>query len=502
MVEQRRPYFYKYNPGVSFMFSLQQGISIYILIINILLAVAVVFLERRNVAATWSWLMVLLFVPIVGFVLYIILGQKMSRRKLYRLNEREVEIMRKLTQAQARRIHEGQIEYKDPEIEHYKDTIYLNVKANKALLTQNNEVELFTEGNSKFEDLLAKIEAAQHHIHFQYYIINTDELGQRVLAALTRKAAEGVQVRILYDDIGSRQLNDKFFRAFTAAGGQRAAFFPSRIPYLNLRVNYRNHRKVVVIDGKIGYIGGFNVGNEYIGLSKKFGFWRDTHLRLRGNSVHSLQALFIRDWNLASQTPVDYNPTYFPPVEEPGHGDVPIQLIASGPNQKWSHIENMYIKMIHSARRSIYLQTPYFIPDESLQNALRIAALSGIEVKVMIPYDADHLFVHWASLYYVGELLPAGVKCYLYRKGFLHAKALIIDGTISTVGTANFDQRSLKLNFETNAVLYHAPTSQKLQNIFLEDMKDSVELTEAEYDNRSLWHRLMEGISNLLSPIL
>lgn len=481
---------------------LTQGFSAYILAVNILLALAVVFLERRNVAATWSWLMVLLFIPVLGFVLYIILGQNLSRRKLYRLNQREVEIMRTLTQAQARRIHEGHMDYKDPEIEQYKDTIYMNVRANKALLTQNNEVELFTEGNALFDGLLRSIAAAKHHIHLQSYIINNDELAKKVVAALTEKAKEGVYVRILYDDIGSRKLNDRFFKAFTAAGGERAAFFPSRIPYLNLRVNYRNHRKIVVIDGEIGYIGGFNIGNEYIGKSRKFGFWRDTHLQLRGSSVHSLQGLFIRDWNLASSTPVDYAPSYFPSVDNLGEGQVPLQIIASGPNQKWSHIENMYIKMIHAARHSIYLQTPYFIPDESLHNALRIAALSGIEVKIMIPYDSDHMFVHWASLYYLGDLLQVGVKCYLYKKGFLHAKMIIVDGIMTTVGTANFDQRSLKLNFEANAVLYHAETSQALQAIFQQDIEDSIELTKEEYDNRSLWHRLMESISNLLSPIL
>ncbi|MDF2670128.1 MAG: phospholipase [Paenibacillus sp.] len=484
------------------MMILQQGISTYILAINILLALAVVFLERRNVAATWSWLMVLLFIPIVGFILYVILGQNLSRRKLYKWNQREYEMIRTLTQAQARRIQDGRMDFRDPQMQLYKDTIYMNVTANRALLTQNNEVEIFTEGNSKFASLLQSIDAAEHHIHLQTYIIQKDELGRQVIEALTRKAKQGVAVRILYDDIGSRTLNDRFFREFTAAGGLFAAFFPSRIPYFNLRVNYRNHRKIVIIDGKIGYIGGFNIGNEYVGRSKRFGFWRDTHLRVTGSSVHSMQGLFLRDWNLATSTTIDYDLFYFPAIEDMGQGQVPMQIIASGPNQKWSHIENTYLKMIHTAKHSIYLQTPYFIPDESLQNALRIAALSGIDVKVMIPFDSDHMFVRWASLYYVGELLQAGVKCYLYKKGFLHSKTIVVDGMISTVGTANFDLRSLKLNFEVNALIYHAETSQHLQQIFLQDIEDSQELTKLEYDNRSLWHRLMESISNLLSPIL
>ncbi len=486
------------------MLIFQQGISTYILAINILLALAVVFLERRNVAATWSWLMVLLFIPIVGFILYVILGQNLSRRKLYKWNQREFEMIQTLTQAQARRILDGRLEFEDPNMQLYKDTIYMNVTANRALLTQNNEIEIFTEGNAKFDSLLKSIEAAEHHIHLQTYIIQKDELGRQVMEALTKKAQQGVQVRVLYDDIGSRTLNDRFFRPFTEAGGLRAAFFPSKIPYFNLRVNYRNHRKIVIIDGKIGYIGGFNIGDEYVGRSKKFGFWRDTHLRVTGSSVHSMQGLFLRDWNLASASSayVDYDPYFFPAIEELDHGSVPMQIIASGPNQKWSHIGNTYLKMIHTAKQSIYLQTPYFIPDESLQNALRIAALSGIDVKVMIPFDSDHMFVRWASLYYVGELLRAGVKCYMYKKGFLHSKTIVVDGMISTVGTANFDLRSLKLNFEVNAVIYDAETSHTLQEIFLQDVEDSQELTKAEYDNRSLWHRLMESISHLLSPIL
>ncbi|WP_127585367.1 cardiolipin synthase [Paenibacillus koleovorans] len=485
------------------MFLFQQDISTYILAVNILLALTVVFLERRNVAATWSWLMVLLFIPILGFVLYIILGQNLSRRKLYKLSKREAEIRQTLTQAQARRIQEDQMEYKDPEMRQYKDTIYMNVVANQALLTQNNGIEIFTEGRTKFEALLQSIREAKHHIHLQYYIINRDELAAEVLEALTERAQAGVEVRILYDDIGSRRLNDRFFRTYTMAGGQKAAFFPSRIPYFNLRVNYRNHRKIVVIDGKVGFLGGFNIGNEYMGRSKRFGFWRDTHLRLGGSSVHALQRLFLRDWNVASENPVELDRVYYPQWEpHTGAGDVPMQIVASGPNQKWSHIENTYIKMINAAKKSIYLQTPYFIPDESLQNALRIAALSGVDVRVMIPNDSDHLFVHWASLYYVGELLEAGVKCYLYRKGFLHAKTMTVDGLMSTVGTANFDLRSLRLNFEANAVIYHAGTSRELHAIFERDMQDCKELTREEYDNRSLWHRLMESISNLLSPIL
>ncbi|MFD0694734.1 cardiolipin synthase [Paenibacillus sp. GCM10027628] len=472
-------------------------------IINILLALTVVFLERRNVAATWSWLMVLLFIPILGFFLYVIFGQNLSRRKLYKWNRQMLERVKTVIAEQRQQLMDGTLAYMDPMVSRHRDLIYMNVATNDAFLTQDNSVHIFTDGISKFNDLFAKIEAAQSHIHIQYYIVKNDELGQRVMEALTKKAEQGVQVRFLYDDIGSRTLKESFFRDFVEAGGQVAAFFPSRIPYLNYRVNYRNHRKLVVIDGHVGYMGGFNIGKEYLGLDPKFGFWRDTHLRLTGMVVRALQSRFILDWNLASAKHIEIEPIYFPDISElEAHSRVPMQIVASGPNEAWPHFVYTFLKMIHSAKRRILLQTPYFIPEESMLNALRIAALSGIDVRIMIPQKADHLFVHWASLYYVGELLQAGVKCYLYDQGFLHAKTIVIDGEMASVGTTNFDIRSLRLNFETNAVMYHAETAKKLEHIFWKDMEGCLELTLEEYNKRSLRIRFLESVSKLISPIL
>ncbi|NOU76793.1 cardiolipin synthase [Paenibacillus sp. LMG 31458] len=475
-----------------------------VFVINILLAITVVFLERRNVAATWSWLMVLLFIPILGFLLYVMLGQNLSRRKLYKWNRRMLERVQTVISEQREQLIDGTLPYIDPMVSQYRDLIYLNVATNDAFLTQDNGVHIFTDGVAKFSDLLMKIEAAESHIHMQYYIVKNDSLGHKVMEALTRKAEQGVQVKFLYDDIGSRSLKESFFRNFLKAGGQKAAFFPSRIPFLNYRVNYRNHRKLVIIDGQIGYMGGFNVGNEYLGLDPRFGYWRDTHLRLTGSVVRALQSRFILDWNLASVQQMEVTPEYFPDtmVEANSLEHVPMQIVASGPNEAWPHFVFTFLKMIHMAKSRILLQTPYFIPEESMLNALRIAALSGIDVRIMIPEKADHMFVHWASLYYVGELLRAGVKCYLYDQGFLHAKTIIVDGQVASVGTANFDIRSLRLNFETNALMYHAETAKKLENTFWKDMEGSMELTLEEYDKRSLRIRFLESISKLVSPIL
>ncbi|MGO4270881.1 cardiolipin synthase, partial [Paenibacillus sp. TAF58] len=332
-----------------------------VFVINILLAITVVFLERRNVAATWSWLMVLLFIPILGFLLYVMLGQNLSRRKLYKWNRRMLERVQTVISEQREQLIDGTLPYIDPMVSQYRDLIYLNVATNDAFLTQDNGVHIFTDGEAKFSDLLMKIEAAESHIHMQYYIFKNDSLGDKIMEALTRKAEQGVQVKLLYDDIGSRSLKESYFRGFLKAGGQKAAFFPSRIPFLNYRVNYRNHRKLVVIDGQIGYMGGFNVGNEYLGLDPRFGYWRDTHLRLTGSVVRALQSRFILDWNLASVQQMEVAPEYFPDsmVEANSLEHVPMQIVASGPNEAWPHFVFTFLKMIHMAKSRILLQTPY-----------------------------------------------------------------------------------------------------------------------------------------------
>lgn len=475
-------------------------LTLLLLPINILLAIVVVFMERRNVAATWSWLMVLLFVPVLGFVLYIILGQNLRRRKLYRFDKRDQTALLSLVTEQEQLIAEGWPSDDDGTIETHRKLIEMNISSARALLTLHNEIDFFTDGLGKFERLLADIAEAKHSIYMQYYIFNNDEWGRKIRDALIVKAHEGIQVRLLYDDIGSRKLNTRFFKPFDAAGGERAAFFRSRIPYLNYRINYRNHRKIVVVDGIIAYTGGFNVGNEYVGLDPRFGNWRDTHIRLIGEGVPTLQRLFLMDWNLATNQKVQGLPG---PLRLPNTKNrLPIQFVAGGPSSQSFHIENALLNMIHSAKQSIMLQTPYFIPDESLLSALRVAALSGVEIHIMLPKLADHMFVHWASRYYVGELLSIGVKCYLYTNGFLHAKMMVVDGQISTVGTANFDIRSLKLNFEVNAIIYDQATAQRLQEIYWRDVEDSEPFTLTDYNNRSAWSKFNESISKLVSPIL
>ncbi|TLS53191.1 cardiolipin synthase [Paenibacillus antri] len=481
------------------MFS-YDNISILVTLLNIGLAGFVIFLERRNVAATWAWLMVLLFLPIVGFVAYVFFAQNLSKRKMYKL-ERETEMrLAGIIEAQRSEFKERALPFRDPVMNRYRDLMYMNLKSSSAVFTQSNDVRVFTDGREKFETLLAEIREAKESIHLLYYIVKDDALGNRILDALIEKAEAGVEVRFLYDQIGSYRLSSSFFQRLTKAGGHAAAFFPSKIPYLNIRVNYRNHRKLVVIDGKYGYIGGFNIGDEYLGLDPRLGYWRDTHLRIVGTAVLQMQIQFMLDWNLASHAKITADEKYFPASGL--QGDVGVQIVSSGPNFSIEHTRNVYLKMIHSAKERVYIQTPYFIPDESVLTALKMAVLSGVDVRIMIPGRPDKRMVYWASFSYLGDLLQLGMRCFLYDRGFLHAKTIVVDGEIASVGTANFDIRSFRLNFEVNAVLYDTDTAGRLRSIFEEDMTYCRELTFEEYQNRSKGERFRESCIRLLSPIL
>lgn len=472
-----------------------------VIVLNLVCAIIVIFQERRDIGSTWAWLLVLFFIPLLGFVLYLLFAQNLSRFHLFQWEDQKKVGIDKMLKTQLNELRSDRFEFRNEATRDNSDLIYMHLINNQAVLTEDNSVELFTDGQEKFDRLLKDIEEAKSDIHVQYYIIKKDQLGKKLIDALTEKAKQGVKVRVLYDELGSRELTKRFFKAFREAGGEVEVFFPSKFRLINLRLNYRNHRKLVIIDGTIGYVGGFNVGDEYLGLNSKFGYWRDTHLRIQGTAVHAMQTRFILDWNQASSRhDITYAPSLFP--EPISQGNVGMQIVTSGPDSEFEQIKNGYIKMISSAKKSIFIQTPYFIPDASLLDALRIACLSGVEVNIMIPNKPDHIFVYWATLSHIGELLKIGAKVYIYNNGFIHAKTIVVDEEISSVGTANIDVRSFKLNFEVNAFLYDEELSKRLTQIFKEDMKVSEVLTIEQYQQRPRWIRFKESISRLLSPIL
>lgn len=470
----------------------------FILVFNIFLAFAIVFLERKNATSAWAWLLVLMFIPVFGFFLYLIFGRKLSNKKLFIWDNKSKLGVKNAVKVQLDLIKEGS--FPIPEgLEEYEDLLYLHLRNDDAIYTQDNDVEIFTDGNEKFDALIADMEQAKDHIHLIYYIIRNDNLGQRIADTLVKKAKEGVKVRFLYDDMGSRGLGKKYITRLKDAGVEVESFFPPLIPKVNFKINHRNHRKLAIIDGNIGYIGGFNIGDEYLGASEKFGYWRDTHLRVIGESVRNMQIRYILDWNQASRNTILYEDRYF---ESNPQGDVGIQIVSSGPDSDWEQIKIGYIKMIMEARDYVYIQTPYFIPDESLADAVRIAVLSGVDVRIMIPNKPDHPFVYWATYSYVGELLEAGAKIYVYQPGFLHAKTIVVDGKIASVGTANIDVRSFRLNFEVNAFLYSEKIARKLVSEYHKDIANSNELTWDVYKQRSLWIRFKESVARLIAPIL
>lgn len=471
-----------------------------ILLINILLAILLVFFERRNPTITWLWLMILFFLPGIGFLIYLFLGQDLRKKKMFKIKEEEDAYFKDIVATQEKFIEKNEFNYNEPKVVEYEDIIQFHLMSNESIYTQDNDVELFFSGLDKFNSLLKSIENAKEYIHMEYYIIRSDTISTQIVKELTKKAKEGLEVKLIYDGMGGRTLPRGFFKELIKAGGEVACFFPPFSPYLSIRINYRNHRKICIIDGKVGYVGGFNIGDEYIGYSKKFGYWRDTHAKIRGSAVKGLQWRFLLDWRFASSTEIEVSEKYFPKIL--AQDETGIQIVSSGPDSKWTSIKDGYLKMIINARSKVYIQTPYFIPDDSILEALKIAGLSGVDVRVIIPSKPDHPFVYWASLSYIGELLQAGVKFYTYQGGFMHSKVIVMDNVVSSVGTANLDIRSFKLNFEVNAFIYDEKINREITEKIYEDLKNCREVTIEKYRKRSFIVKFKESVSRLLSPIL
>ncbi len=475
--------------------------------INIILSIAVVFFQRRDPKAVWTWLLVLYFIPIVGFILYLIICQDFHKSKMFRVKEIEDKLNGTIRK-QEEQLVRNEMMISDDKLQEYSDLILYNLETNSAIYDEDNSIEFYTDGNDKFAHLFDDMKNAKEYIHIQYYIIQDDDLLSKLEEVLYERINAGVEVRILFDGMGSRGLKHKTKKRLAENGVKLGEFFPAFLKRFQLRMNYRNHRKIVVIDGKVAYTGGFNVGNEYLGLKKRFGRWRDTHMRIMGSAVMSLQLRFVLDWNYATKENLFEDDRYFKAIDNDRLAknqmldNIGMQIISSGPDKKRAEIRDNYLRLINKAKHTIYVQTPYFIPDEPVLQALSIAARSGVEVKIMIPCKPDHMFVYWATYSYIGEMLDAGAKCYIYNDGFLHAKGIMVDGLVSSYGTANMDQRSLLLNFEVNAVIYNVEATKRLEDIFIEDLKKSTELTKYDYDRRSLIIRFKEQISRLLSPIM
>lgn len=469
-------------------------------VVNLLFACVIIFLERKTPSTALAWVMVLFLLPVAGIILYFLFSQNIARKQIFKLTQLEERTQTKSLGRQLKRMEEGTYHFKSSISEKWQDLIHLNGLYGHAYFTQNNKITILTDGQQKMETLLKDIENATESINIMYFIVKNDEVGRQFINALTKKAREGVVVRLLLDAMGSRQIGDRLLKEFMEAGGKRAYFFPPKFKWMYFRFNYRNHRKLAVIDGEVGYIGGFNIAREYLGKKKKFGYWRDTHLRVMGGCVQDINTRFLQDWRFASKEEVVINEAYYSNILEVGQSGV--QIVSSGPDSQKVEVKRAYMKMITSAREQIYLQTPYLVPDESILESLKMAAQSGVDVRIMIPCMPDHIFVYWATYSYVGELIRSGCKAYIYHNGFLHAKTLVVDGEVASVGSANFDVRSFRLNFEANAVIYDEIEAGKLEDIFHRDMEQSHPLTLELYEQRGWLIRIKESIARLISGIL
>lgn len=472
------------------------------ILLNIIFSLIIVFLRRKEPKSVWAWLLLLYSLPIIGFIIYLFCGINMHKKRMFKLKQAERKVMAAI-ERQEKAVINHVAPVKDEKFEKHSGIVMYNLQYSDAVMSNDNDVRIYTDGISKFNALIEDIKKAEKFIHFQYYIIRNDELFDRISKELIKKAEEGVKVRILYDAMGCRNTPGKYWKSLKEHENvEVCVFFPAYFKRIQLRLNYRNHRKICVIDNKVGYVGGFNVGREYIDLSKKFGHWRDTHLRIEGSAVNELGIRFALDWNYAMKTNLFSDPSYFEPHRRKVSDGVGIQIISSGPDSSLQNIRNNYLMMFGKAQKSIYIQTPYFIPDEPILAALLVAVRSGVEVNIMIPCKPDHPFVYSATLSYVGQLVMAGANCYTYDDGFIHAKGVIIDEEMFCYGTANMDIRSFALNFEVNAVVYDKKKAKEMTEIFINDLKACTKIEKDDYEERGLFMRFKEQFSRLLSPIL
>ncbi|BDR56478.1 cardiolipin synthase [Xylocopilactobacillus apis] len=477
-------------------------VLIAIVLINTILSIFVVMRTPRDIAATWAWLLVLILLPVVGLTLYMFFGRGMSKTKISRIQDSYSQGISNALDRQKALITKKS--HKFPADIEQLVNLFFSLNASPVLTSEKPQI--FTKSKDFFDELFELIDGAEESIYVEFYTIYADKVGHKFRDALIKKVQQGVKVYVIYDGWGSMGVFRHFWLPLRKAGGNVELFFSSRYVITDFRLNYRNHRKIVVVDEKVGLIGGFNIGDQYLGLKKKFGNWRDTHILVEGEAVRALTVRFIMDYNATVDrkkwleypqiistheiaNPISRSNTY-------------MQLVTSGPDERIDQIEMGLIKLVSTAKKRIWLQTPYLVPSDSFSDALVSAAKSGIDVRIMIPSFPDHPFIYRATQYYAKYFYDIGVKIYIYNNGFLHAKTSIFDDMVSTIGSANIDIRSFKLNFEATEFIYGEKFNDELAKTFLDDIKECTELNDEVINNQSGWEHFKQDFSRLLSPIL
>ena len=469
------------------IFAVAFNVLYFVIIIG---TIFIVILDNRNPVKTMAWVLVLFFLPVVGLAFYFFFGRSTRKEKLISKKGYTRLIKRPMAEYQAQKA------FKYPEDQHQLMRFFR--KINNALPFEGNKIEVYTDGLSMLQSLIKEISKAQHHIHLQFYIFEDDSVGRLLRDLLMDKARQGVEVRLLYDDVGCWRVPHAFYEEMRGAGIEVRSFLKVRFPLFTSKVNYRNHRKIVVIDGRVAFTGGMNIALRYMrGFS--WGIWRDTHIKIEGKAVYGLQTSFLTDWYVVDRTLITSS-RYFPEVE--ACGNALIQIVTSDPVGEWRDIMQGLLIAISSSRKYFYIQTPYLLPTEPILLALKTAALAGVDIRIMIPECADTWLTHLGSLSYLDDMMRAGVKIYLYQKGFLHSKLMVSDDTLSTVGSTNMDFRSFEHNFEVNAFMYDTASALALKEIFLQDQKDAILLQRKTWMKRPWYQKAKESIVRLLAPLL
>lgn len=484
------------------MLELWQTISPYALpvyYLTLFFVVISLLLENKNPLKTTSYLLLILLLPVVGIIIYLIFGQDLRKKRIF--SKRQL-----INTAFGQQYVDEHLnsEYKSslpdiPDVQYYTKLIrFLNKDLSP--LSHCNQVTVLKNGEEKFPKLMEAIEAATEHIHIEYYIFSNDEVGRALTDLLIKKAKEGVEVRLILDAVGSFSLKRSFYNELAAAGIQAHEFMPVLFPSFTSKINYRDHRKIVVIDGNIGFTGGINVNDRYLNNGKHPLFWRDTHLMIEGEAVKTLQLLFILNWQFVCGENWFPSKRHFP--DSPQVEGSYVQVNASGPDWELASIMDSFFLAINGAKETIKIATPYFIPNESILDAIITSAKSGVHIELMLPHKSDSWIVQAASLSYMTVLLEAGVKVFLYQKGFLHSKVMLVDGNFATVGTANMDYRSFDLNYEVNTYLYSEKLAMELDGHFEEDKAQCTELNLARWRKRGLLKKLLASACRILAPLL
>ncbi len=456
----------------------------------VLVTICIVILDNRHPVKTMAWILVLLFLPIIGLVFYFFFGKSTRKEKL--LSKKRYTRLTRYPMA------EYQNQKASMRLVKQNRLIRFFREVNNALPFDGNAVEVYTDGLSMLHALMKEINNAKHHIHLEFYIFEDDPVGRLLRDLLVDKARQGVEIRLLYDDVGCWRVPRTFYDEMRGAGIEARAFLKVRFPLFASKVNYRNHRKIGVIDGRVAFTGGMNIALRYM-KGVPWGVWRDTHIRVEGRAVYGLQTAFLADWYVVDRTLISSS-RYFPETDTCGNSLV--QIVTSDPVGEWHDIMQGLMIAISRARKYFYIQTPYLLPTEPILLALKTAALSGVDIRIMIPARADTRLIHLGSLSYLDDLMRADVKIYLYQKGFLHSKLMVSDDTLSTVGSTNMDFRSFEHNFEVNAFLYDTESALVMKEIFLKDQKDALLLQRKAWDKRPWYHKAQESIVRILAPLL